>query len=103
MEKIKSELDVTALTIDDQLKELKMQKANQGKLFDIEISRLELKQNAIKTGQNEIAYNEKEDKIREKLVRSLMSDKSGKIPGQSVDQLIPVEPQAQGHPTIPVG
>jgi len=88
------------LNIDDQLKELKTKKANIGKLFDIEISKLDLQKNAVKSEQDKISSKEKEDKIREKLIKDVMADKSGSYAGGDVDSLIPVTPEAQGQPIV---
>jgi len=96
-------LNGAALSIDDQLNELKTKKANIGKLFDIEISKLEIKKNTVKSRQDEISSIEKADKIREDLVRGVLTDKSGSFTGGSVDQLIAVEPEAQGLKMLSLG
>jgi len=98
-----AKVEIAALTIDQQLKALKSKKANIGKLFDIEISKMEIEQNAVKSVQDEISSEEKANKIREDLVKGVLADKSGSFPGQTVDQLIPVEPEAQGLALLNVG
>lgn len=98
MQKVK--LDVAKLSIDEQLKALKSKKANMGKLFDIEISKLDLEKNAIKSAQDEISSDEKKNKIREDAIKVVIADKSGSYAGGDVNSLIPVTPEAQGQPII---
>jgi len=92
--------DAKMLSIDEQLQQLKLEKDQIGKLFDVRINQLELQKNEQKAVQNELKAREKESSIKEDLVRSLMSEKSPTMPG-TVDQLIPVEPAAQGQAIIP--
>lgn len=95
-------LQAQGMTIDEQLKALKEKKSTTGKLFDIEINKLELQKNANKSNQNDLATSEKEAKLKEDLIRSVLESQTPTMPG-NVDQMIPVEPEAQGMPILPQG
>jgi len=96
----KAIVNSAGLSIDDQLSKLKLKQSNIGKLFDIEIKKLELEKNTVQEAQNEISSKEKEGKIREDLVKRAMAAKSSAMSGNNVDQMIPVEPEAQGMPLL---
>lgn len=88
-------LEAQGLTIDEQLNALKSEKKKMGGIFDIQINQLELQKNENKTKRNELASAEKEVKLKEELVRSVLESQAPQMPGQ-IDQMVPVEPEAQG-------
>ena len=95
-------LQMKGLTIDEQLNQLKAAQKQIGGMFDVEINQLELQKNDNKAKQNQLALNEKQAKIKEELIRSVLESQTPRMPGQ-IDQMIPVEPEAQGMPLLPQG
>ena len=95
-------LEMKGLSIDEQLNQLKAAQKKIGGLFDVEINQLELQKNDNKAKQNQLALDEKQAKIKEELIRSVLESQTPRYPGQ-IDQMIPVEPEAQGMPLLPQG
>jgi hypothetical protein len=95
-------LEAKQLNIDEQLSALKSKKNTMGKMFDREINQLELQKNANKSVQQTLASEEKEAKLKEELIRSVLEAQTPTMPG-TVDQMIPMEPEAQGFPILPQG
>ena len=95
-------LQLEGLSIDEQLNELKAKQKQIGGMFDVEINQLELQKNDNKAKQNALATEQKQAKIKEDLIRSVLESQTPRMPGQ-IDQMIPVEPEAQGMPLLPQG
>jgi hypothetical protein len=95
-------LELRGVSIDEQLNELKAAQKKIGGLFNVEINQLELQKNANKAKQNALALEEKQAKIKEDLIRSVLESQTPRYPGK-IDEMIPVEPEAQGLPLLPQG
>jgi ABC-type uncharacterized transport system YnjBCD ATPase subunit len=95
-------LQLQGLSIDEQLNELKAKQKQIGGMFDVQINQLELQKNENKAKQNALATEQKQAKIEEDLIRSVLESRTPQYPGR-IDQLIAVEPEAQGMPLVPQG